>query len=165
MEHMISMQNQSLFSNAEVLISDIKSINQAEETHKIHPDEEASFSHLFAEATLGNLETTKPEIQVLGVGWDPDDDQNFEPTKRNVVSTIGKFYDTLRFMAPTAISFKIFLQVQCERKIAGMIYFFRRFSSRVADSSKIAGRTNHVHQADVLHCRHSRDDSSPLWFL
>ena len=53
---------------------------------------------------------TREEIKVLGVTWDPDSDllifdlsaaaHDLQPTKRNVVSLIGRFYDPLRFISP-----------------------------------------------------------------
>ena len=32
---------------------------------------------------------------------------SLEPTKRNIVSTIGKFYDPLGFLAPVVIHLKV----------------------------------------------------------
>ena len=85
----------------------------------------------YAESTLGNVQSTKPgEHKILGVRWDPDTDQlifdfdnvtqiasTIEPTKRNIVSTVGKLYDPLGFIAPITIRLKIFLQTLCESKI------------------------------------------------
>ena len=117
-------------------------INQAEVTHKTHSDGELLSNHLdqsYTEATLGSLEIVKPGIhKVLGVCWDPDADQIIfnlhniahlarviEPTKRNIVSTVGKFYDPLGFISPIVIKFKVFFQLLCEKKKAGMIHFLR----------------------------------------
>ena len=36
-----------------------------------------------------------------------------EPTKRNVVSMVGRFFDPLGFLAPVIIRFKIFFQKLC----------------------------------------------------
>ena len=40
-----------------------------------------------------------------------------QPTKRNLVGLIGKFYDPLGFLAPTTIRFKILFQKLCQAKI------------------------------------------------
>ena len=42
---------------------------------------------------------------------------SLEPTKRNVVSLVGKFFDPLGFLAPVIIRFKVFFQRLCECKI------------------------------------------------
>ena len=68
---------------------------------------------------------------ILGVCWDPGKDQlvyrldsiadlasSIEPTKRNVVSTVGRFYDPLGFMAPVVIKFKVFFQTLCDSKVS-----------------------------------------------
>lgn len=69
-------------------------------------------------------------MKVLGVPWDPQEDRllfsvtdiaeaasTTEPTKRNVVSIIGKFYDPLGFLAPVIIPFKRFFQKLCEQQL------------------------------------------------
>ena len=40
-----------------------------------------------------------------------------EPTKRNIISTIGKFYDPLGFLSPVIIRFKVLFQKLCELKV------------------------------------------------
>ena len=64
--------------------------------------------------TLGKPHSSEsPTVKVLGAIWDPPEDcldfyaadiaeaaATAEPTKRNVVSIIGKFYDPLGFLAP-----------------------------------------------------------------
>ena len=63
------------------------------------------------------------ETKVLGVTWDPDCDTlifdvseitaaaaDLQPTKRNVVSLIGRFFDPLEFLAPITIKFKVLFQ-------------------------------------------------------
>ena len=40
-----------------------------------------------------------------------------EPTKRNVISLIGKFYDPLGFLAPIVVRYKVFMQALCKAKI------------------------------------------------
>ena len=63
------------------------------------------------------------EHKILGVPWNTNSDsllfdaselaqlaKNLQPTKRNLVSLIGKFYDHLGFLAPVTIKFKILFQ-------------------------------------------------------
>ena len=85
----------------------------------------------YVKATLGNLQQSQPEeSKILGVRWNPYGDRlifdvteiarlagSLEPTKRNVVSTIGKFYDPLGFLAPVIIPFKVLFQKLCEHKV------------------------------------------------
>ena len=69
-------------------------------------------------------------VKVLGVIWDPTRDSlhfsvadiaeaaaSIEPTKRNVVSTISRFYDPLGFLSPVIVRFKIFFQRLCEQHL------------------------------------------------
>ena len=42
---------------------------------------------------------------------------NLQPTKRNLVSLIGKFYDPLGFLTPVTVRFKILFQKMCRNKI------------------------------------------------
>ena len=39
------------------------------------------------------------------------------PTKRNIVSVVGRFYDPLGILSPIVIQFKILFQQLCESKI------------------------------------------------
>ena len=71
----------------------------------------------FSETTLGASRPQKmEEHKVLGVLWNPESDQfvfditdlaraalELHPTKRNLVSLIGKFYDPLGFLSPLII--------------------------------------------------------------
>ena len=63
------------------------------------------------------------ERKVLGIRWDPQTDQliqslediaglarTLEPTKREIVSLVGKFYDPFGLLSPVVVNFKIFLQ-------------------------------------------------------
>lgn len=43
--------------------------------------------------------------------------RSLEPTKRNIVSLVGKFYDPLGILAPVVVKFKMFLQTMCEAKL------------------------------------------------
>ena len=43
---------------------------------------------------------------------------SLEPTKRSVVSLVGRFYDPLEFLAPVVICFKMFIQELCEAKLS-----------------------------------------------
>ena len=43
--------------------------------------------------------------------------QNVEPTKRNVVSIVGRFYDPLKFLAPVILKFKLLFQKLCVHKM------------------------------------------------
>ena len=67
---------------------------------------------------------------MVGVIWNVSSDQiifsltelaeqakNLEPTKRNVISLIGRFYDPLGFLVPIVVRYKIFMQALCEAKI------------------------------------------------
>ena len=73
-----------------------------------------SLEETYANATLGRPHSSdSPTVKVLGVLWDPRDDclqfsvadtaevaARIEPTKRNVISVIGRFYDPLGFLSP-----------------------------------------------------------------
>ena len=75
----------------------------------------------YVDATLGDSRALGAEEQkVLGVLWRPRDDcflfdvsavfhlaSMSRPTKRNVISIVGRFYDPLGFLAPVTIRFKI----------------------------------------------------------
>ena len=94
-------------------------------------DQNSSWEETYADATLGETDgCTSPMLRVLGIIWDPlRDHLHFsvakvaetaaviEPTKRNVVSTIGKFYDPLGFLAPVIIRYKRLFQKLCEHNL------------------------------------------------
>ena len=42
---------------------------------------------------------------------------NLQPTKRNLVSLIGRFYDPLGFLAPITIKFKVLFQKLCQSRL------------------------------------------------
>ena len=67
------------------------------------------------------------EQKILGVCWNVNEDQlrfgfaniaqnarQVEPTKRNIVSVVGRFYDPLGFLSPIVIRFKMLFQELCE---------------------------------------------------
>lgn len=91
-------------------------------------------SHLdetYAQTTLGTSPVQRvDEHKILGVPWNPSSDcllfdvselaqfaSNLHPTKRNLVSLVGKFYDPLGFLAPITIKFKILFQKLCQNKL------------------------------------------------
>ena len=101
---------------------------------RIKGSDEGSQSELdesYAKATLGSVQPTRPEeSKILGVRWNPHTDRLIfdtteiaqlasclEPTKRNIVSTIGKFYDPLGFLSLVVIRFKVLFQKLCELKV------------------------------------------------
>ena len=85
----------------------------------------------YAKSTLGFTQVARSgEQKVLGVQWDVETDklkldlsgvarlvQNLEPTKRNVVSVVGRIYDPLGFLSPVTIMFKMFFQELCESEV------------------------------------------------
>lgn len=85
----------------------------------------------YACATLGStIEQQCGESKVLGVRWNVDTDQivmslediaasaiELEPTKRSIVSLVGRIYDPLGLLSPIVVQFKIFLQELCEAKL------------------------------------------------
>ena len=86
---------------------------------------------MYAKSTLGHVIPLCPEEQkILGVHWNIPSDIfvfdfsdvaniaiDLEPTKRNVVSTVERFYDPLGFTSPVVIRFKLQFQKLCEAKV------------------------------------------------
>ena len=84
----------------------------------------------YSETTLGASQPpTIEEHKVLGILWNPESDQlifdvtglakvatDLHPTKRNIVSLIGKFYDPIGFLSAVIIKFKILFQKLCQCK-------------------------------------------------
>ena len=84
----------------------------------------------YSKSTLGVTQPVQSgEQKVLGVRWEVAKDQlcfgfsdiahhaaRMEPTKRNLVSVVGKFYDPIGFLSPIVIKFKILFQDLCEGK-------------------------------------------------
>ena len=85
----------------------------------------------YAKETLGvSQRPLQGEHKVLGVRWNVTADclafdvltiataaKDLVPTKRNIVSVVGKFYDPLGVLSPIVIQFKILFQQLCESKI------------------------------------------------
>ena len=46
-----------------------------------------------------------------------EESKRLEPTKRNVMHLIGKFYDPIGYLAPIVIRYKVFMQSLCELKV------------------------------------------------
>ena len=97
----------------------------------VQPEKVCSYVETYAEVTLGTSTTPKvEEHKVLGVLWNPGSDRLvidvselaqlasiLQPTKRNLVSLIGKFSDPLGILAPVVVKFKILFQKLCQDKI------------------------------------------------
>ena len=97
---------------------------------KPSPCEMCSPDETYTKSTLGVSQLIQSgEQKVLGLRWEVATDRiclgfteiaqmavKLEPTKRNLVSTIGKFYDPLGYLAPVVISFKILFQKLCLEK-------------------------------------------------
>ena len=85
----------------------------------------------YTKVTLGRSQKMRSgELKVLGVRWDVTTDhlvinmdeianqaKVLEPTKRNIVSLVGRFYDPLGFMSPVIVQFKMLFQTLCEAKL------------------------------------------------
>ena len=104
---------------------------QASEHHHQKTGLTGRSEETYASSTLGcGQRMQSGEQKMLGVRWNIALDQfvvnldeiasvarELEPTKRNIVSLVGKFYDPLGFLAPAVIRFKMFLQELCEAKL------------------------------------------------
>ena len=89
------------------------------------------FEETYTKSILGNTrQMHSGEQKVLRVRWNVVADQfvfnlsyvdhlvrDLEPTKRHVVSIVGKFYDPMGFMSPVIIRFKMLFQDLCESKL------------------------------------------------
>ena len=89
------------------------------------------FDESYVDSSLpGGAPVQQGEQKVLGVHWKTKDDSlifdfraiasiadELIPTKRNVISVIGRFYDPLGYMSPTTIQFKVYMQELCRSKL------------------------------------------------
>lgn len=108
-----------------------KRIDHTEAHNSVPPETLHHLEETYAEATLGMPQTLEAEEhKVLGVLWNPSSDHfifdvtelasiasTLEPTKRNLVSVIGRFYDPLGFLAPIVIQFKVLFRKLCQNKV------------------------------------------------
>ena len=108
--------------------------NCANLTEKIKQQEDPSLmkkeqSMSYAQATLGSSQKGLGEHKVLGVLWNRGRDEYIValgrvalearsvcPTKRSIVSTVGKFRDPLGILSPVIVTFKILFQELCKEK-------------------------------------------------
>ena len=95
------------------------------------PTEVEASEETYVEATLPADQSSGPgEQKVLGVRWNVLQDQlvfelqgivetamRLDPTKRNVVSLIGRIYDPLGFLSPVTVKFKMLMQELCKTKV------------------------------------------------
>ena len=106
-------------------------IDIEDSAHFKNPSQPSEETETFSQATLGrSQELCVSEEKVLGVNWDvssdkivfsfeelAEQDRRLEPTKRNVISLIGRFYEPLGFLAPIMMRYKVFMQALCKAKI------------------------------------------------
>ena len=90
-----------------------------------------SSDETYTKSTLGMTQIPLDgEQKVLGIRWNVSSDcfvlsiqdiahlaKQTEPTKRHIVSVIGKIYDPLGYLSPVVVKFKIFFQELCESKV------------------------------------------------
>lgn len=114
LRHKVEREESSLSSDVDPNPSEQGSTNESEET--------------YSGATLGGSQKLHSgEQKILGVNWNVGTDQfvislaeiarlakSLEPTKRSIVSLVGRFYDPLGVLAPVVVKFKMFLQTLCE---------------------------------------------------
>ena len=94
----------------------------------------AKTDETYNKSTLGATQKMCPgEYKVLGVCWSVGTEQfvfdvneiamlatSIEPTKRNIVAIVGKFYDPFGILSPTVIQFKVFFQNFASLSCLGM---------------------------------------------
>ena len=89
--------------------------------------ESGCIEETYAKSLLGGIQAMSLKDQkVLGVRWNVSTDcldfsvqelaavaEEVVPTKRKVMSIVGKFYDPLGFISPVVIKFKVFFKTLC----------------------------------------------------
>lgn len=120
------------FTNAVMLqmkIDSCESPSSGEESVAVVP---VPVDETYASTVLGpNQKVHSGERKVLGVRWNNSADQlvmdleeiasaatALEPTKRAIVSLVGRFYDPLGLLSPIVIQYKVFLQEMCRMKMS-----------------------------------------------
>ena len=100
-------------------------------TSQLKPAQVEPLDETYVETTLpSNVVSGPGQQKVLGVRWCVKTDQfvfefteianaalMLSPTKRNVISIIGHFYDPLGFLSPITIRCKVFMQELCRSKL------------------------------------------------
>ena len=118
------------YSNSATLQARVDS-DASQENHTREPKSTGQLEESYASSTLGRGQGLQlGEQKVLGVRWDTSTDQlmvnldeialaarSLTPTKRNIVSLVGRFYDPLGYLTPVVVHFKIFLRELCKAKI------------------------------------------------
>ena len=85
----------------------------------------------YTESTLGDKQCQQETQRVLGVQWNSMDDhfvidvrhfgqlaRELEPTRRNIVGLVARFYDPLGVISPVTVQLKIFAQELCGAKLS-----------------------------------------------
>ena len=91
----------------------------------------SDLNEIYAKSILGSTQQVQPgEQNILGVSWNVASDRflfnlsgiarlatELDPTKRNIVSLVGRFYDPFGYLSPITIRLKVLIQDLCELKI------------------------------------------------